>query len=126
MMKCIKNVVEINGFVEKMSKCGHKIISKHMNGMWKNVLEYSILRISSWTIWRTVNNEFKMQLLNIKVLYIFRKWYFERYEQFESSQPRYFVFRHLYTKEWKKFGKTHIWFWIKVWQCTQLLVDRNN
>ena len=33
MMKCIKNVVEINGFVEKLLKCGHEIISKQMNEM---------------------------------------------------------------------------------------------
>ena len=40
MMKCNKSVVEINGCIEKMLKCGHEIISKHMNEMLKNVLEY--------------------------------------------------------------------------------------
>ena len=60
MITCNKNV-EINECVEKVLQCGHEIISKHMNEMWNNVLEYWLFIISSWTIWRTVKNKFTMQ-----------------------------------------------------------------
>ena len=83
MITCNKNV-EINECVEKVLQCGHEIISKHMNEMWNDVLEYWLFIISSWTIWRTVKNKFTMQ-------WIYKKCY--KYLKTNISADTYKIIR---------------------------------